>query len=86
MTDEIERLQSELDKAHRLLSQMLGWQRDAEIVKAKQAQEIERLRAALARLVTDYEDVPDPTDDDGQAVFQRAREALGGASERLGNG
>lgn len=35
-----------------------------------------RLREALQQLVTDYEDVPDPTDADGQAVFQRAREAL----------
>jgi chromosome segregation ATPase len=39
------RLRAELDKAHRLLSQSIGWQRDAEIVKAKQAQEIEQLRA-----------------------------------------
>lgn len=44
---EIERLRMELDKAHRLLSQSVGWQRDAEIVKAKQAQEIERLHEAL---------------------------------------
>jgi hypothetical protein len=31
---------TELDKAHRLLSQMIGWQHDAEVAKA-------RLRAAL---------------------------------------
>lgn len=48
--DEIERLQGELDKAHRLLSQSIGWQRDAEIVKGKQAQEIEHLRSRLAVL------------------------------------
>jgi hypothetical protein len=47
IADEIERLTAELDKAHRLLSQSVGWQRDAEIVKAKQAAEIERLTAAL---------------------------------------
>ena len=35
-----------------------------------------RLRAALQRLVTDYQDVPDPTDTDGQAVFEDARRAL----------
>lgn len=47
------------------------------------AQEIERLcaerdelLAALKRLVTDYEDVPDPTDSDGQAVFADARAAI----------
>jgi multidrug resistance efflux pump len=38
--------------------------------------ETERLRAALQRLITDYEDVPDPTDADGQAVFEDARRAL----------
>lgn len=42
---EIERLSRELAKAHRLLSQSVGWQRDAEIIKAKQAVEIERLQA-----------------------------------------
>jgi hypothetical protein len=45
--------------------------------------ENERLRAlnaelvaALKRLVADYEDVPDPTDADGQAVFEQARAAI----------
>jgi hypothetical protein len=47
---EIERLSAELNKAHRLLSQSVGWQRDAEIIKAKQAAEIERLRAIPAKL------------------------------------
>lgn len=41
-------------------------------------QENKRLRDALQRLVTDYEDVPDPTDKDGQAVFADARAALQG--------
>jgi predicted RNase H-like nuclease (RuvC/YqgF family) len=47
---EVERLTDELAKAHRLLSQSIGWQRDAEIVKAKQQQEIERLRAENTRM------------------------------------
>ncbi len=41
---EIERLRAELEKAHRLIGQSIGWQRDAEITKAKQQAEIERLR------------------------------------------
>ena len=43
MQTEIERLCAELDKAHRLLSQMIGWQHDAEVAKAK-------LRAALEQI------------------------------------
>ena len=38
--------------------------------------EVGRLRAALKRLIADYEDVPDPTDKDGQQVFADARSAL----------
>ena len=47
--EENERLAHELDKAHQLLSQHFGWLRDLEITKAKQAQEIEKLRAQLKR-------------------------------------
>ena len=35
-----------------------------------------QLRDALARLVADYQDVPDATDVDGQAVFANARALL----------
>ena len=34
------------------------------------------LLAALKQLVADYQDVPDPTDEDGQAVFDTARAAI----------
>ena len=44
---EIKRLRTELSNAHRLLSQSVGWQRDAEIAKAKLGQENERLRVGL---------------------------------------
>jgi hypothetical protein len=47
---EIERLTGELGKAHRLLSQSIGWQRDAEIAKAKKDIEIERLKAENEQL------------------------------------
>ena len=56
---------------------------EAEFEKEDAADEIERLRAvnaellaALCQLVADYEDTPDPTDTDGQAVFERARAAI----------
>jgi chromosome segregation ATPase len=35
------------------------------------------LKVTLRRLIADYQDVPDPTDTDGQAVFEDARRALG---------
>jgi hypothetical protein len=41
---------TELEKAHRLLSQMIGWQRDAEIEKAKLSAENERLKAEIAEM------------------------------------
>jgi hypothetical protein len=34
------------------------------------------LLTSLKQLVADYEDVPDPTDLDGQLVFAKAREAI----------
>jgi hypothetical protein len=37
---------------------------------------VRELVAALKQLVTDYEDVPNPTDADGQAVFEAARIAI----------
>ena len=37
---------------------------------------VAKLEAALKRLVADYQDVPDPTDADGQQVFAEARAAL----------
>ena len=40
----------------------------------------DQLIAALERLVADYQDVPDATDADGQAVFEQARAALRAAS------
>src|SRR5215813_4232355 len=44
------------------------------------------LVGALAQLVRDYEDVPEPTDADGQAVFDRARAALSRARKEEGKG
>lgn len=51
-----ERLTHELDKAHRLLNQSIGWQRDAEIAKAKKDILIERLMNAIQRIdgINDY--------------------------------
>ena len=37
---------------------------------------VAKLESALKRLIADYEDVPDPTDADGQQVFIDARAAL----------
>lgn len=41
---------------------------------------IAALLRSLQRLVTDYQDVPDATDADGQAVFEDARKAIALAS------
>jgi hypothetical protein len=41
---EIERLRSELDKAHKLLSQSIGWQHEAEKTKLLLEKEIENRR------------------------------------------
>lgn len=40
---------------------------------------------ALERLVIDYQEVPDPTDSDGQAVFEGARAACDKAKATLGH-
>lgn len=37
---------------------------------------LEKAASALRQLVVDYQDVPDPTDADGQAVFEDARSTL----------
>jgi uncharacterized membrane protein YccC len=57
--DEIGRLRKELDKAHRLISQSIGWQREAEIAKERMRRALEEIyqhnphspEAAIARLV-----------------------------------
>jgi hypothetical protein len=48
VADELTCLTTELDKAHGLLSQSVGWQHDTEIIKATQQKEIERLQRKVA--------------------------------------
>ena len=52
-----------------------------EVVTRPQSRLIEAdLLSALKRLVADYEGVPDPTDADGQSVFDSARAAIAKAT------
>jgi hypothetical protein len=74
----------------------LGWPSPSVIIPADPTETIRRLiddlrmarelnaimLAALKRLVADYEDVPDPTDADGQAVFNEARAAIAKAESQ----
>lgn len=75
---EIERLQAEIERLRADKDVTRSQERNAayEADIARLQAENERLRAALKQLVADYEDVPDPTDSDGQEVFARARAAL----------
>lgn len=50
--------------------------RMAGLIADERSKENVTLRAALKQLIADYEDVPDPTDSDAQAVFAQARAAL----------
>ena len=43
-----------------------------------------KLVEALQQLVTDYEDVPDPSDADSQSVFKDARAAIAKATDWAG--
>lgn len=54
------------------------WNADAALI-VRAVNSFDALVAALTRLVADYENVPDATDTDGQAVFEQARAALKGA-------
>jgi len=53
---EIAALKAELDKAHRLCSQMVGWQRDSEIKNAKFKDQQDRAVALLSDLVARWAD------------------------------
>lgn len=67
--EEIKRLKAELDKAHKLLSQSISWQRDAEITKAKQAQEIERLQGERTQLAVERDEAKAQRAQDQQLLF-----------------
>jgi hypothetical protein len=65
-----------LDEIEGVTREIRALRQDDGAVIAKLQGDNRRLRAALQRLVTDYQDVPDPTDADGQAVFEDARREL----------